>query len=892
MGWDDEYKQINEEELSKRYAQSKATYEALKESITKAANLLKKAQPDSIDNERARNFIFDVIRRHKENPAAKSLYEAVMAGDSDEDKISRLIAQLAFDCVYVNKNLACLLANMARQEADPNPNQWIEEECGIPLEILLGDSENVLSSLYAALGHRAELSQMIESGYYPSITEDLPSQLAEIDLFWIIHDVINKGATFPFVLDGSGKKISTLLHWAAENRLESVVERILKGGEDPDLFFNGRTALSLNLQVNTFNSTALSLVIAGAKLDPKWIEADDENGKRFLSLMKWGAKSGLNLTEKNVHSLRYKALCEYCSLLTFNENPNPLNKLMLEMLSKADERARSAGGDINHSAYNGMLNILKFVKNSSLFHDHLILVGKALGYPFELQGLCYGFSNMFRDATLQGGEGLNTFLDRLMAIMLISPEEIGKKVDAAREEAAILRYFNEDARASALENKSGAVNRGLRDGLSKETQILLEVPAFFEGMQLYYSPQNYVELFEPKNIPQAQEELRVRPLLASHGLEALGGGGIAGCFVGVYNQKQMRETLEAIRRHVNSLAGLPRDHNLVFDLDGNGHAISLGLTYNDKKKEFEWIFADVNRFPFLLTTDDEQVASEVFEALSASGELCLGMTLSCLNQDLENLSVLIDDFRQSDLGQEVQNLNGKKDVMYKMLSAACKIKDNETIEKIFEIYKPDLREIVSDKNARAAFIDAFFYPESLSLFLDYFAKNKMIFDVSFVDNVTFLENYHSFELLINPTNGIHLGRPSELGWGSCLVTQAAKLGYRDIVVDLIKKKFLPVLSEKNEKFPNAMDKSQIEGILIDLVRVGECPKKFDHAWALANGYNEMAKTLEHLKFTNRAGVSTSSFFAHDPIKSANDRRFTSEVKIEEKPTANDRSFKS
>ncbi|WP_115332841.1 hypothetical protein [Legionella busanensis] len=109
---------------------------------------------------------------------------------------------------------------------------------------------------------------------------------------------------------------------------------------------------------------------------------------------------------------------------------------------------------------------------AKLTHSQLVELGQYLGYPLST-GICRGFSMMLCQAWLV--EESYKFFYRL------------KCIESYDNDFEKLKYDIEQIR---LHTK----NYGFFN-YPEETEIFLEIPAFYEGIQLYLNPARYFELF-------------------------------------------------------------------------------------------------------------------------------------------------------------------------------------------------------------------------------------------------------------------------------------------------------------------------------------------------------------------------------------------------------------
>ncbi|MDR3441700.1 MAG: ankyrin repeat domain-containing protein [Legionella sp.] len=203
--------------------------------------------------------------------------------------------------------------------------------------------------------------------------------------------------------------------------------------------------------------------------------------------------------------------------------------------------------------------------SKKLTHADLLTLGQALGYKLEIYGLCRGFAGMLNQAVL--AEDQNTFFNRLQFIESYNKDF--KKLNNDIEEA---RHY-----------AKGKIFATLDD----ETKTLLEIPAFYEGIELYLAPGFHVDLFATNAILQ---------------------GNIQEIYFFVRSQKLEQENKEisiALNKSYafdkQSLIAYIKDLEQVLDGQGVAAPIMLSnsnhtvnLRYDTKNKK--WQYTDTNDF--------------------------------------------------------------------------------------------------------------------------------------------------------------------------------------------------------------------------------------------------------------------------------------------------------
>ena len=226
--------------------------------------------------------------------------------------------------------------------------------------------------------------------------------------------------------------------------------------------------------------------------------------------------------------------------------------------------------------------------SKKLTHADLLTLGQALGYKLENYGLCRGFAGMLNQAVL--AEDQNTFFNRLQFIESYNKDF--KKLSNDIEEARLYA--------------KGKIFASLDD----ETKTLLEIPAFYEGIELYLAPRFHVDLFATNTILQ---------------------GNIQEIYSFVRSQKLEQENKEfsiALNKSYafdkESLIAYIKDLEQVLDgqevaapimLSSSNHTVNL--RYDTKNKK--WQYTDTNDFAchpkntsYLRELDSEVLTESIF----------------------------------------------------------------------------------------------------------------------------------------------------------------------------------------------------------------------------------------------------------------------------------------
>lgn len=304
--------------------------------------------------------------------------------------------------------------------------------------------------------------------------------------------------------------------------------------------------------------------------------------------------------------------------------------------------------------------------------DWLIDRMQCLGYKSDSDGVCSGFAHMVKQAILS--EDLKTFELRLKLINEIPLEQFRDIIESLKQKKiSIFRHIKENVSRSYTLDKelkifeqnaqvqaklfalkqtlteliregklkteeSGreferrkkallfnayvqqAVDQAIQS-LPQEEQLLLDIPAFLDGIEYYHNLHIHRELAEAGKWYQTYPNRLINPRVLSKKLEAEGGmkkikdlsNILQNDFSGMYCEAELIEYFNGLRRAI-SQSHLSKPICLV--LDSGNHTIIVG--YDPIKK---WQFANLThlQLPIEGGFTLEQVANKVLNSFSGNG---------------------------------------------------------------------------------------------------------------------------------------------------------------------------------------------------------------------------------------------------------------------------------
>ncbi|WED44148.1 ankyrin repeat domain-containing protein [Legionella cardiaca] len=205
-----------------------------------------------------------------------------------------------------------------------------------------------------------------------------------------------------------------------------------------------------------------------------------------------------------------------------------------------------------------------------MHHYQLMRIAHTLGYKdISEKGMCHGFSSMWAQAACSQSyqdekhSELDSFLERLAFLEKFAnaPEKLKEKVDEVR------------AYVQGQRNQYNSKN------LTSEQRILLEIPAFFEGVSAYQYPDRFPQLFGKKLQQPKVEEVSAH--FQSQRLEESGGLVQAFHTSDQYSVQSLAAHLDEISQQ---LSQSPNPSNTSVMLAANSHAVSVQIVGKNQFK--------------------------------------------------------------------------------------------------------------------------------------------------------------------------------------------------------------------------------------------------------------------------------------------------------------------
>ncbi|MBI2786650.1 MAG: hypothetical protein HYX60_10295 [Legionella longbeachae] len=305
------------------------------------------------------------------------------------------------------------------------------------------------------------------------------------------------------------------------------------------------------------------------------------------------------------------------------------------------------------------------------FQDSIINGAKALGYKSNKKGICFGFSHMAIQAILFKKRDeknnlveLNVFKKRLKVIHTIREERFKQFINNAQNKRKNSRIKTE--KLSPLEVK------------------MLDIPNFFEGIEIHQQSRSYPELFE--KFPQPQLAVESFPIVSPVNLDE---NPIVNVnhFSGVYTRNDLNDYFQTLRQ---ALKENKCDFPIALELSCNGHSITLGY---DPLLD-QWIFMDANKDKICHIYDNDILINKLIRHLTFKEEnkaehFILASNIYITTEDCKQLKEILHKWQNTQNWQNMHMPTKDKTTIINEKSSdwfqiACENGDLATAKKINE----------------------------------------------------------------------------------------------------------------------------------------------------------------------------------------------------------------
>src|SRR3989344_1661439 len=241
-------------------------------------------------------------------------------------------------------------------------------------------------------------------------------------------------------------------------------------------------------------------------------------------------------------------------------------------------------------------------------HERLLQSMEKMGYQVDENGMCFGFACMGMQAIL--ADDLETYNRRLEALEKIPLENLVSDIDNIKKKVRA------------------------KQSLTEDEEIILSIPAFFDGVALYFHPDQYPSFFEKETRPRTQNAELTFPRALSHKLttqeekEEKVNVEKAGSFSGIYNLQKLKGYFKILRTTIEEQK---YNQPISFILVSSTHAVTVG--YDPKRDCWQWI--DASNAEEIKT--DDKIAERVMNAFSENSITTFSTEVYCKKTEVDQV---------------------------------------------------------------------------------------------------------------------------------------------------------------------------------------------------------------------------------------------------------------
>jgi len=236
---------------------------------------------------------------------------------------------------------------------------------------------------------------------------------------------------------------------------------------------------------------------------------------------------------------------------------------------------------------------------------------KATGYTAYDKGHCFGMSYMALQAFLT--DDMKTFNDRLYVIASIPVEDFKNDFANLREEQQLLLQNGKHAEAKKI------------------AEIIVDILALFDGIALYHTPKDYIQLFEEPKKVRCKDAAKTMQIIVPVSLDSKDNNpALISCYSGAYTQEDLKQYLAIMEKKLGG-------NSFALTLNSAGHAINLD--YDAKNKQ--WLLIDPETLPGVEYFDAGLLAKAMLVAFGQSTGLVMETSLYTTHKHANNIQ---DDF--------------------------------------------------------------------------------------------------------------------------------------------------------------------------------------------------------------------------------------------------------
>lgn len=255
---------------------------------------------------------------------------------------------------------------------------------------------------------------------------------------------------------------------------------------------------------------------------------------------------------------------------------------------------------------------------------------KNLGYKANYSGVCYGVAYMGIQAFL--ADDLATFNERLEIIKNLHLENL-----TANQFNLLLKKLRKQSKQEEL--------------IEFDIKAVEDIPAFFDGIELYQQAYHYPEFFEPQNAPSKQDALKPMPLLLSKKIENEGGIAHIDRFVGAYEKKDIINYFRSLQESYDTQPEIKDP--IIFNFNSGIHAIAVG--YDPISRQ--WTLIDANQLPARQILFIDKIAERVISAFSTNNIAVFSTEVFGSKKAESNLQFIVQNWKKNPKWQKIHQID-------------------------------------------------------------------------------------------------------------------------------------------------------------------------------------------------------------------------------------------
>lgn len=292
-------------------------------------------------------------------------------------------------------------------------------------------------------------------------------------------------------------------------------------------------------------------------------------------------------------------------------------------------------------------------------HGRIINRMRSAGYDTDSGGMCYGIAHMGVQALLVGE--ISSLSYRLAVIDSYSPHALIDKVaDEKQKQVYLVEIVKADV-LNQIESKDAGLDPAVKvkiseqvtAHLSPEEQEFLQIPAFFDGVQLLARPYLYPELFEEKLLSWQNAE-KVFPLIQSKKMAKFGNITAVSIHSGAYTSDELVTYFSMIRESLKKepVFQLP----FAMTINDAKHVITIGYNF----KFNNWIFIDANQLPIKYFATSEELSTYLKAAFTCKEMSTFTSTFYTTKPHNETLKNKLNTLKDTQEWKTMHTVTAKK----------------------------------------------------------------------------------------------------------------------------------------------------------------------------------------------------------------------------------------